>query len=336
MVSRGQHKRCASGFLLKHVKNPILFAKELLLRDNPAVERGRQHNCLSGEYAEKLAEKWGLEIVDQSYFFTERRWQQHLNDLERGKGAMDRAFGEVCVSVDIPDEERKYGDVVVEEKEKQAMGPSDDEEEEEPLIWLEEYLPKGTVGCVALDSNGVIAAATSTGGLTNKVPGRIGDTPTPGAGFWAEEWEVEGQQGGRENLSTMESLKQQLTSCLPFSSTPIELTKRHRAVGLSGTGNGDYFLRLAACHNITSRCRFGGRSLKQAALEVCGLGGEMERAGEARNNADGAVIGIDEEGQVIMEMNCGGCFRGTVDLEGRVLVAAYADEPLEEWVRLKL
>ncbi|KAK6337170.1 hypothetical protein TWF718_009953 [Orbilia javanica] len=315
MVSKGQHKRCASGFLLKHVKNPVLFARELLLRDNPAVERGRQHNCLSGEYAEKLAEKWGLELVDEKYFFTEKRWQQHLQDLQRGQGGEEKTFEELYVGVDVSEKELESG--------------GKEEEEEEQLIWLDEYLPQGTVGCVVLDSNGLIAAATSTGGLTNKVPGRIGDTPTPGAGFWAEEWEVEKPQSTANNISI-------IASCLPFSSTPAKPTKSHRAVGLSGTGNGDYFLRLAACHNITSRCRFGGKSLKQAAREVCGRGGEMERAGEGRNNFDGAVIGIDEEGEVVMEMNCGGCFRGTVDLEGRVLVAAYADEPLEEWAKIML
>lgn len=209
MVSRGQHKRCASGYLLKHVKNPVLFAKELLVRDNPAVERGRQHNCLSGGYAEGLAENWGLEIVDQKYFFTEKRWEQHLRDLEKG-----------------------------------GKESGKEEKEEEQLIWLDEYLPQGTVGCVVLDRNGVIAAATSTGGLTNKVPGRIGDTPTPGAGFWAEEWTIESNQLSPENF---------LKSCLPFSSRPIKPTKSRKAVGLSGTGNGDYFLRLAACHNITSK-----------------------------------------------------------------------------------
>ncbi|KAK6343690.1 hypothetical protein TWF730_011280 [Orbilia blumenaviensis] len=308
MVSRGQHKRCASGFLLKHIKNPVLFAKELLLKDNPAVERGRQHNCLSGQYAEKLAERWGLEIVDQQYYFTERRWRQHLKDLERGRDGNEKTYAEQYVGVDVSELKAAHGLPV--------PGYHEDGDEEDKQIWLEEYLPKGTVGCVALDSNGVIAAATSTGGLTNKIPGRIGDTPTPGAGFWAEEWEAEKQEGSNENPST----------------TP---QKHHRAVGLSGTGNGDYFLRLAACHNITSRCRFGGRSLKEAAQEVCGKGGEMERSAEGRNNYDGAVIGIDEDGEVVMEMNCGGCFRGTVDLEGRVLVAAYADEPLEEWMIVK-
>lgn len=59
----------------------------------------------------------------------------------------------------------------------------------------------------------------------------------------------------------------------------------------------------------------------------------MQRAAEGRKGEDfsGAVVGVDGEGNVIMEMNCGGCFRGTVDERGRVLVAAFADEGLEVW-----
>lgn len=52
-------------------------------------------------------------------------------------------------------------------------------------------LPAGTVGAVALDEEGNLAVATSTGGMTNKLPGRIGDTPTPGAGFWSEYWRTD-------------------------------------------------------------------------------------------------------------------------------------------------
>lgn len=52
-------------------------------------------------------------------------------------------------------------------------------------------LPQGTVGAVALDEDGNLAVATSTGGVTNKLPGRIGDTPTPGAGFGAEYWKTD-------------------------------------------------------------------------------------------------------------------------------------------------
>ncbi|KAF3903228.1 L-asparaginase [Dactylellina cionopaga] len=326
MVSRGQHKRCAGVFLLKHVKNPILLAKELLLRDDPSVERGRQHNCLSGPYAEKLAEGWGLDIVDPSYFFTEKRWEQHLKDLERDKGSNENTPKDANL-IDLEDKQ---------DEKKQTVKSSKDNVDYDSSgrsykINLEEYLPKGTVGCVVLDDEGLIAAATSTGGLTNKVPGRIGDTPTPGAGFWAEQWDVESISIHSRAMSAADSLTRSITGCLSIPPSLSKPIKTHRAVGLSGTGNGDYFLRLSACHNITSRCRFGGKLLREAAREVCGPDGEMERAGEGRNNFDGAVIGVDEDGEVVMEMNCGGCFRGTVDDEGRILVAAYADEPLECW-----
>ncbi|KAK6537225.1 hypothetical protein TWF694_011421 [Orbilia ellipsospora] len=305
MVSRGAQKRCAGVFLLKHVKNPILLAKELLLRDDPRTERGRQHNCLSGPYAEQLAERWGLEIVDPSYFFTEKRWKQHLDDLKRSEADIEEE-----PLIDLKDEKADVGNA--------RMGLREAD--------LEEYLPKGTVGCVVLDNDGVIAAATSTGGLTNKVPGRIGDTPTPGAGFWAEEWEVIAPAEPSRGL--IDILTNSLAGCLP-TSAPKD--KTHRAVALSGTGNGDYFLRLSACHNITARCRFGGKSLRQAARDVCGPDGEMKRAGDKRTAPDGAVIGIDDQGEIIMEMNCGGCFRGMVDHDGNILVGAYADEPLQVW-----
>ena len=58
---------------------------------------------------------------------------------------------------------------------------------------LEEYLPQGSVGCVALDAGHCIVR-DAYGGLTNKIPERIGDTPTLGAGFWAEEWGAPGAQ----------------------------------------------------------------------------------------------------------------------------------------------
>ncbi|EWC46407.1 hypothetical protein DRE_04350 [Drechslerella stenobrocha 248] len=312
MVSRGQHKRCAGVFLLKHVKNPVLLAKEVLLRDDPTVERAERHTCLSGPYLEKLAGEWGLDIVDPSYFFTDKRWQQHLRDLKRRPSG-----NSVSRSCDEGD------DMKEKEKDDLVESPTSDDT-------LEEYLPKGTVGCVVLDNSGLIAAATSTGGLTNKVPGRIGDTPTPGAGFWAEEWDISDSATSRPVIgSAAELLKQKIAACLPVLAP--RPTKTRRAVGLSGTGNGDYFLRLSACHNIVSRCRFGGKSLQAAAAEVCGPGGEMEEAADGRGDADGAVIGVDEDGEVVMEMNCGGCFRGTVDGAGRVLVAAYADEDLAEW-----
>lgn len=124
------------------------------------------HAFLSGLNAERLAESLGEELVDPSYFFTEHRWEEHM----RGLG--------------LPQPTTILTD---------------------SIHTLDPY-PTGTVGAVALDAKGCIAAVTSTGGKTNKLVGRIGDTPIFGAGFWAEEWRREG-------------------------STP--------AVGISGTGDGD-------------------------------------------------------------------------------------------------
>ncbi len=86
----------------------------------------------------------------------------------------------------------------------------------------------GTVGAVALDHRGRLAAATSTGGMTGKRFGRIGDSPIIGAGTYADD----------------------------------------RACAVSSTGHGEIFIRAAVAHDICARVRFGGRSLAQAVREV--------------------------------------------------------------------
>lgn len=86
----------------------------------------------------------------------------------------------------------------------------------------------GTVGAVARDRRGHLAAATSTGGMTAKAPGRIGDTPVFGAGTFADD-----------------------ATC-----------------AVSGTGHGEVFVRFCAGHEIDARMRFGGRDLARAAQEV--------------------------------------------------------------------
>jgi beta-aspartyl-peptidase (threonine type) len=86
----------------------------------------------------------------------------------------------------------------------------------------------GTVGAVALDAAGHLAAATSTGGMTGKRYRRIGDTPIIGAGTYADD----------------------------------------RSCAVSATGHGEIFIRAAVAHDICARMRFGGRSLSQAVREV--------------------------------------------------------------------
>ncbi len=170
MVSKGKKKRGVGVMGLQHVKNPIKLAREILLRGEKDLEGGNgehrgpmllneegkskgigaQGHCQLHKFsAEILAEEWGLEIVDPSYFFVQARWDEHIKGLEK--------------------------------EEKGGVSTWDEED----------FFPQGTCGAVALDSDGVVACATSTGGMTNKLTGRIGDTPTVGAGFWAEEWEEE-------------------------------------------------------------------------------------------------------------------------------------------------
>ena len=86
----------------------------------------------------------------------------------------------------------------------------------------------GTVGCVALDREGNLCAGTSTGGMTNKKWGRIGDSPIIGAGTWAD----------------------------------------NRTCGVSGTGHGEYFIRWAVAHDIAALMEYSGLNVEEAARKV--------------------------------------------------------------------
>jgi L-asparaginase / beta-aspartyl-peptidase len=122
----------------------------------------------------------------------------------------------------------------------------------------------GTVGAVALDENGRLAAATSTGGMTGKRYQRIGDSPIIGAGTYAD----------------------------------------NRSCAVSATGHGEIFIRAAVAHDICSRMRFGGRSLRDAVREVV-----LEEL--PRLNGEGGVIAIDSNGEIAMEFNSEGMFRAS-------------------------
>lgn len=177
--------------LLTHIRNPSRLAQKLYLTLSAAP-----HVFLSGNNAENIAESLGMILVDPSYFFSEARWKEH----RRGLGLPDMPYP--------PGSHGSGGEI------EEILFP-------ESLGSLDMY-PTGTVGAVALDVRGCICAVTSTGGRTNKLVGRIGDTPVMSAGYWAEEWEIKSgwlkkawnTVTGKENPSKM-------------------------AVGISGTGDGD-------------------------------------------------------------------------------------------------
>jgi len=120
------------------VKNPITLAR--------AVMEHSRHVMMAGDGAEAFAAEQGIELVDPSYFRTEKRWRQ-----------LQRALAE------------------------EARAQASDT----PLV-LPGKAYFGTVGALALDARGGLAAGTSTGGMTNKRYGRIGDSPIIGAGTWAD------------------------------------------------------------------------------------------------------------------------------------------------------
>ena len=387
MVTGGFPKRACAVVLVNKVKNPIKLAREMLVRgekdDSGGGDQGgdaggaQGHCCLGGETVEKLAKDWGLEMVKEDYFWTRKRWDEH-------KRGLHESVDERALKRDLPCSEQDIG-------------------------WDgEAYLPQGTVGCVALDRYGKICVATSTGGLTNKLSGRIGDTPTIGgsylsdcvslfnakaqvtrhivgvkgplkscprlcslarrddadcrfciAGFWAEEWkELSPETRTRQpqdllsrittglNISA-DALRNVMGDCIPrfsgFQELPslqleetekLESTNSIRAVAMSGTGNGDSFLRLAAARSAGAIVRFSrNRSLASAVNQIAGPGGELEQSAGDRwgktGEGEGGIIGIeliDGKGNIVFDFNCGGMFRCWVDNRGKERVMVFKDE----------
>jgi L-asparaginase / beta-aspartyl-peptidase len=133
----------------------------------------------------------------------------------------------------------------------------------------------GTVGAVALDSVGNLAAATSTGGFTNKMAGRVGDTPIIGAGTYAN----------------------------------------NETCAVSGTGDGEFFIRGVLGHNVSARMRYLHESVSAAAraalAEVAALGGL------------GGLIAVDRRGRIAMPFTTEGMYRGHVLGNGKVVVSIF-------------
>ncbi|KAL9024309.1 MAG: hypothetical protein Q9196_006611 [Gyalolechia fulgens] len=200
-----------------------------------------------------------------------------------------------------------------------------------------------------------MCVATSTGGLTNKLSGRIGDTPTIGAGFWSEEWwDERSEKWAADRWKTMQSplarvvpdvLKDTLRDCLPALSgyesvadEEFDYEKQRsngiRAVALSGTGNGDSFLRLAATRTAAAIARFSPHhTLTSAVHRVAGPGGELQRSAGDRwgktGEGEGGIIGIElvnGVGRIVADFNCGGMFRTWVDGKGEERVMVFQEE----------
>lgn len=136
----------------------------------------------------------------------------------------------------------------------------------------------GTVGCVVLDTNGNLCAGTSTGGMTNKKYGRIGDSPVIGAGTYAN----------------------------------------NKTCAVSCTGHGEYYIRLGFARDISALMEYKNRSVDEACRE------EIRKLSELQG--DGGVIGVDAKGNIAMEFNTSGMFRGYIKSTGEKEIAIFKNE----------
>lgn len=209
-----------------------------------AVMEKSPHVMMVGGGAEKFAKEQGLEIVDPSYFHTEERWK----GLQRAKqkDSLDRLQneGDKSSSPGFENHDNKFG----------------------------------TVGAVALDRYGNLAAATSTGGMTNKRYGRVGDAPIIGAGTYAN----------------------------------------NATVAVSGTGWGEFFIRLVMAKSVSDMMEFGKMSLKNAAYEMINV--RLVKLG-----GDGGLIAVDKDGNITMPFCTEGMYRGFVRNTGEREVKFYKE-----------
>jgi len=224
-------------------RHPISLAR--------AVMEHSPHVMLTGAGADAFSRSRQLEQVDPSFFFTERRWKGLERDLTRmGLPVPPRPTGAPTApqarSHLVHDEGRKHG----------------------------------TVGVVAMDIRGDVAAGTSTGGTTAKRWGRVGDSPIIGAGTYAS----------------------------------------NRSCAVSGTGAGEYFIRLTVAREICALVQHKGMTLQAAADQV--VQKELTALG-----GDGGVIAVAPDGQMAWSYNTSGMYRARMAEGVPLSVGIYKDEP---------
>lgn len=189
-IMDGKTLKAGSVAGVKTVKNPITAAR-IVMEKSP-------HVMMTGKGADEYAKSKGAEIVEPSYFYTESRYKA-LKKIQES-----------------------------EQQELDHNSKSNKEKEEEKKQSYSYDKKFGTVGAVALDIYGNLAAGTSTGGMTNKRFGRVGDSPIIGAGTYAN----------------------------------------NDTCAVSATGHGEFFIRSVVSHDISALMEYKGLSVKRASEEV--------------------------------------------------------------------
>ncbi len=193
------------------VKNPISAAH--------AVMRKSKHVMFIGEGANQFARDQKLEIVEPSYFYTKLQWdklQEFLEKERRADDGKDKVRKNDAKKSSLGDNQNNLATSLF-ERDKSAGDTT--------LPIDHRY---GTVGAVALDAHGNLAAATSTGGLTGKRWGRIGDTPVIGAGTYAD----------------------------------------NESCAVSCTGDGEWFIRYNVASDIAARVKYRNEPIEKASFEL--------------------------------------------------------------------
>lgn len=304
---------------VRRTKNPILLSK-VLLENNKDLGG---HAFYSGKAAEKAGWKHGTQKVSAKYYWTERRWLEHkrgLNvKLSELVGDQDHdadeetrqdlpAYSDLTAATDLPLQ-------VESEHEDQAVF--------DRYAHLTDFLPQGTVGAVALDSNGHLSVATSTGGKTNKYPGRIGDTPSVGSGFWADTWSPSNTLHRRKPSSPFRRLLTLLFKRIKVSADAIS---QQQGIAISGTGDGDFFLRTNFASSLAHRIKYGDlpfdQGIETAMKELVDLYGIEKGVG-------GAII-LDRSGNAYFPLAASTMNRGLISKSTgyEPKVAIFDDEQL--------
>ena len=159
-IMDGFNLKAGAVAFVRNIKNPVKLARLVMERT--------EHVLLAGEGANQFAEQIGIHTEPDEYFFTEHRWLQLQEAMAEGRVQLDHT-----------------------EKVQSPKSKVQREKDSDSGHWALDIglgtKPIGTVGAVACDTNGHLAAATSTGGMTNKKFGRVGDTPIIGSGNYADD-----------------------------------------------------------------------------------------------------------------------------------------------------
>jgi beta-aspartyl-peptidase (threonine type) len=214
-IMDGRTRAAGSVAGLTRTRNPIRAAR--------AVMEHSPHVMMVGEGAEAFARSRNIEEAPAAYFFTERRWQQLLQNLRRNNLA-------------VPARPEGAPPAPPQQDERSSLAPDDHQ--------------FGTVGVVAFDTHGDIAAGTSTGGTTGKRWGRVGDAPIIGAGTYAQ----------------------------------------NGVCGVSATGTGEFFIRVGVARGICARMQFNGESAQEAADAVIAEVGATTNASGAAGDGGVIVL----------------------------------------------